>query len=65
MPAGLRRFHESRQSHFITFSCYHRQPNFISPETYDLFVQCLVDMRRRFSCAFMDMWSCPSMITCW
>lgn len=49
VPAGLRRFHESRQSHFITFSCYHRQANFVSPETCDLFVQCLEDMRRHFT----------------
>jgi putative transposase len=25
MPRGLMRFHESRQSHFITFCCYHRR----------------------------------------
>src|SRR6266571_5582901 len=49
MPAGLRRFHESRQSHFLTFSCCHRHPNFVSPESYDLFVECLEDMRRRFT----------------
>src|SRR6266571_1703642 len=49
MPAGLRRFHESRQSHFLTFSCCHCQPNFVSPESYDLFVECLEDMRRRFT----------------
>src|SRR5437879_5988140 len=49
MPAGLRRFHESRQSHFLTFSCYHRKPNFASPESYDLFLQCLEDMRRRYT----------------
>jgi putative transposase len=48
MPRGLRRFHESGQSHFVTFSCYHRQANFSSPDTYGLFVQCLEDMRRRF-----------------
>ena len=49
MPSGLRRFHESRQSHFITFSCYYRQANFLSPETCDLLVQCLEDMRRHFT----------------
>jgi putative transposase len=49
MPHGLRRFHQSRQSHFLTFSCYHRQPNFASPDIYDLLVQCLEDMRRRFT----------------
>jgi len=49
MPRGLQRFQQSRQSHFVTFSCYRRRANFIGPETYDLFVQCLEDMRRRFS----------------
>jgi len=27
MPWGLRRFHESGQSHFVTFGCYHRRPS--------------------------------------
>jgi len=49
MPRGLRRFQETRHSHFVTFSCYRRQPNFASPEVYDLFVPCLEEMRRRFS----------------
>ena len=48
MPRGLRRFHESGQSHFITFSCYRRQPNFVNAAVYDLFPLCLEDMRRRF-----------------
>ena len=48
MPRGLQRFQESRQSHFVTFSCYHRQPNFNSPQIYDLFVLCLEQMRRSF-----------------
>ena len=49
MTLGLRRFHQSRQSHFLTFSCYHRQPGFNSPDTCDLFLVCLEEMRRRFS----------------
>jgi putative transposase len=49
MPSGLRRFQQSRHSHFVTFSCYRRQPNFRSPEIYDLFVRTLEDMRRLFS----------------
>ncbi len=49
MPRGLKRFQQTRHSHFITFSCYRRQANFNSPETYDLFVQCLEDMRQHFS----------------
>ena len=48
MPRGLRRYHESGQSHFITFSCYRRQPNFVNAAVYDLFPLCLEDMRRRF-----------------
>ena len=48
MPRGLRRFHQSGQSHFITFSCYRRQPNFVNATVYDLFPLCLEDMRRRF-----------------
>ena len=48
MPSGLWRFQESGQSHFVTFSCYRRQPFFLRAETYDLFVLCLEDMRRRF-----------------
>jgi putative transposase len=49
MPRGLRRFQESGQSHFLTFSCYRRQARFCSPEVYDLFSLCLEQMRRRFA----------------
>ena len=45
MPRGLRRFHDSGQSHFVTFSCYRRQPNFVSAAVYDLFPLCLEEMR--------------------
>ena len=49
MPTGLQRFQKSGQSHFLTFSCYRRQPKLNNPENYDLFVQCLEDMRRHFA----------------
>jgi putative transposase len=49
MPSGLRRFQESGQSHFITFSCYRRRPYFATPELFDLFVLGLEGMRRRFA----------------
>jgi hypothetical protein len=49
MPSGLRRFPQSGESLFVTFSCFRRQPSFRSPEVYDLFVRCLENMRRRFS----------------
>lgn len=49
MPRGLRRYHNSGQSHFVTFSCYRRQQNFTSAQIYDLFPQCLERMRCRFA----------------
>jgi len=48
MTRGLHRFHHSHQSHFLTFSCYHRQPKFNSPEVCDPFLKCLESMQRRF-----------------
>ena len=48
MPRGLRRFHESGQSHFITFSCYHRRQYFSTAVVYELFPVCLENLRRRF-----------------
>nr|AUN36163.1 hypothetical protein [uncultured bacterium] len=49
MPRGLQRLQDSSQSHFVTFSCYHRQANFDSPEVYDLFLRGLEQMRQRFA----------------
>ena len=48
MPRGLRRFHESGQCHFVTFSCHRRRPYFATAEVFGLFVRCLEDMRLRF-----------------
>src|SRR5579863_3563561 len=47
MTRGLLRFHESGQSHFVIFSCFERRLYFASADTYDLFLQCLEDMRGR------------------
>jgi REP-associated tyrosine transposase len=47
MPHGLKRFQQSGQSHFVTFTCYHRQRSFDSPAVYDLFLQVLEQMRQR------------------
>ena len=49
MPYGLKRFQQSAQSHFVTFTCYHRRRGFDSPAVYDLFLQVLEDMRCRFA----------------
>jgi putative transposase len=48
MPSGLRRFHHSGQSHFVTFSCYHREPKFSLTPICDLFTLCLENMRHSF-----------------
>jgi putative transposase len=48
MPRDLQRFQQAGQSHFVTFSCYHRHSYFNIPELYDRFVEALEDMRRRF-----------------
>ena len=48
MPYGLKRYQQSKQSHFVTFSCYHRLPHFGDERLRDLFVQCLERMRRKY-----------------
>jgi putative transposase len=38
MPWGLKRFHKSRQTHFVTFCCYHRRKSFtnlIAKQTFE------------------------------
>lgn len=49
MPYGLKRFQQSAQSHFVTFTCYHRQQGFRSPPARDLFIEILERMRCRFA----------------
>jgi putative transposase len=49
MTRGLRRMHESGQSHFLTFSCYRRRQKFASAAAGDLFLACLEEMRRKFA----------------
>ena len=48
MPRNLHRYHHTGQAHFVTFSCYRREQNFCSSTRYDLFLDCLEDMRLRF-----------------
>jgi len=47
MPYGLKRYHQSRQSHFVTFSCYHRLPHLQDDWRRDIFLTCLEQTRRR------------------
>jgi putative transposase len=47
MPTGLRRFHQTNQLHFITFSCYKRQPFLHSEEAKDTVQQILEQTRKQ------------------
>ena len=48
MPSGLERWHGGDDLHFITFSCYHRQPLLVSAERRNLFLQVLEQVRQRY-----------------
>jgi putative transposase len=48
MPDGLVRLHHSGQSHFLTFSCFHRQPLLARMHMEDAFLLALEQVRRRF-----------------
>ena len=46
MPAGLKRFQRVHQAHFITFRCYHRNPELNAPAAKELFERTLERVRR-------------------
>jgi putative transposase len=48
MPWGLRRFQQTGQVHYITFSCYHRRPNLSSGHACATFVLALERVRRDY-----------------
>jgi putative transposase len=48
MPDGLYRLHHSGQAHFLTFSCYHRQPLLARMNMQGAFLNALELVRRRF-----------------
>jgi putative transposase len=48
MPDGLKRLHHSGQSHFITFSCHHREPLLAKMRMQDAFLIALEQTRLRF-----------------
>ncbi len=49
MPSRLKRFHESGQTHFLTFSCYQRRPLLNPIESRWVFESALERVRLRFS----------------
>jgi putative transposase len=48
MPWGLTRFHESGQSHFVTFCCYRRLRSFTTDARRQVFESALERVRRSF-----------------
>jgi putative transposase len=48
MPWGLTRFHQSGQSHFVTFCCYHRRRLLTTDESRRIFESALERVRRSF-----------------
>jgi len=48
MTSGLVRYQQSGDLHFVTFSCYHRQPYLGVPAARELFERSLETMRRRY-----------------
>ena len=48
MPWGLKRFHESGQSHFVTFCCYHRRRCFKTDANCRIFESALERVRRSY-----------------
>jgi REP-associated tyrosine transposase len=48
MPWGLKRFHESHQSHFVTFCCYHRRCLFTNEISCRIFESALERVRRSY-----------------
>ena len=47
MPAGLRRYQEAKDFHFVTFSCYRRQPFLKTDSAKDIAERILEETRRR------------------
>lgn len=48
MPEGLRRFYGANHLHFITCSCYQRQPLLATALRRDLFLTILEEVRKRY-----------------
>jgi putative transposase len=48
MPTGLRHYQQTRDLHFLTFSCYHRLPYFGAAAARELFESALERIRRRY-----------------
>src|SRR5437868_6806372 len=48
MPRNLKRYQQTGELHFITFSCYQRRPLLRKASRRQIFLQCLETVRRKF-----------------
>src|SRR3979411_724509 len=48
MPKGLMRYYGQDHLHYLTCSCYHRQPWLATAHRRDLFLQILEEVRERY-----------------
>jgi putative transposase len=49
MPKGLKRYYGHEYLHYLTCSCYHRQPWLASESRQDLFLEILEQVRQRYA----------------
>jgi REP element-mobilizing transposase RayT len=49
VPWGLKRFQQTRQLHFLTFSCYHRQPKFGTTASRQTFESAFEQVRQNYN----------------
>jgi putative transposase len=49
MPLGLKRYQHEGDDHFITFSCYRREPYFTTTASKDTFLDSLELTRKRYN----------------
>ena len=64
MPWGLKRFHESGQAHFITFTCFHRRPLLESAQARHIFELALERVRRKYQLCIYGYVVMPEHVHC-
>lgn len=65
MPWGLKRYQQARCLHFITFSCYRREPLLATPRARDTFEEELEWVRRWYGFFVSGYVVMPEHGTCW
>ena len=63
MPSGLKRYQHEGEDHFLTFSCYRREPHLSTARAKDTFLLSLELTRQNYGFEVSDMSSCPSTFT--